>query len=56
MIGLFLALQIASAPAAMPVKPKSASTSAIIKKIKAQRSILSPPEKNRIKQLLRAFF
>jgi len=33
----------AAAPAAMPVNPKSAATIAIIKKIKAQRTIVSPP-------------
>jgi hypothetical protein len=38
-------LAIPAAATAIPVKPKSAATSAIIKKIKAQRSILSPPQK-----------
>ena len=38
-------MAIAAAPAAMPVNPKSAATIAIIKKIMAQRNILSPPQK-----------
>jgi hypothetical protein len=39
------------------VNPKSAATSAIMRKIKAQRSILSPPsEGNRTSQSLRVFF
>jgi hypothetical protein len=38
-------------------EPKSAATSAIMRKIKAQRSILSPPsESNRTSQWLCAFF
>jgi hypothetical protein len=50
-------LAIPAAATATPVNPKTAATSAIIKKIKAQRNIFSPPsEKNRINQLLRAFF
>jgi hypothetical protein len=49
-------LAIPAAVAAIPVNPKSAATSAIIRKIKAQRSILSPPSKtNRINQPLRVF-
>src|SRR6266436_9944909 len=35
---------IAAAPAAMPVNPNSAATIAIIKKITAQRNIVSPPQ------------
>jgi hypothetical protein len=35
---------IAAAPAAIPVNPKSAATIAIIKKIMAQRNIVSPPQ------------
>ena len=38
-------LAIPAAAAAMPVNPKSAATSAIIRKIKAQRSIVSPPQR-----------
>jgi hypothetical protein len=50
-------LAIPAAAAAIPVNPKSAATSAIIRKIKAQRSILSPPsESNRTSQPLRVFF
>ncbi len=37
-------LAIPAAAAAMPVNPKSAATSAIIKKIRAQRNIFSPPQ------------
>jgi hypothetical protein len=36
-------LAMAAAPAAMPVNPNSAATIAIIKKITAQRNIVSPP-------------
>jgi hypothetical protein len=36
---------MAAAPAAMPVNPNSAATIAIIKKITAQRNIVSPPQK-----------
>jgi hypothetical protein len=36
-------LAIPAAAAAIPVNPKSAATSAIIRKINAQRSMLSPP-------------
>lgn len=36
-------LAIPAAAAAIPVNPKTAATSAMIRKIKAQRSILSPP-------------
>jgi hypothetical protein len=50
-------LAIPAAAAAIAVNPKSAATSAIIRKIKAQRSILSPPsESNRTSQSLRVFF
>jgi hypothetical protein len=37
-------LAIPAAVAAMPVNPNSASTTAIIKKRKAQRNIISPPQ------------
>ena len=36
---------IAAAPAAMPVNPNNAATIAIIKKITAKRTIVSPPLK-----------
>jgi hypothetical protein len=50
-------LAIPAAAAEIPVNPKSAATSAIMRKIKAQRSILSPPsESNRMSQSLRVFF
>jgi hypothetical protein len=50
-------LAIPVAAAAIPVNPKSAATNAIMRKIKAQRSILSPPsEGNRTSQSLRVFF
>jgi hypothetical protein len=38
-------LAIPAAAAAIPVNPKSAATSAITRKIRAQRSMLSPPTK-----------
>jgi len=47
---------IPAAAAAIPANPKSAATSAIIRKIRAQRSMLSPPRKHRIGESLRAFF
>ena len=50
-------LAIPAAAAAIPVNPKSAATSAIIRKIKAQRSILfTSSESNRISQSPRVFF
>jgi hypothetical protein len=50
-------LAIPAAVAAIPVNPKRAATNAMIRKIKAQRSILSPPsESNRIGRSSRAFF
>jgi hypothetical protein len=48
---------IPAAAAAIPVNPKSAATSAIMRKIKAQRSILfTSSEANRINQSQRVFF
>jgi hypothetical protein len=46
-------LAIPPAAAAIPVNPRSAATSAIIRKINAQRSMLSPPKSNRIGESLR---
>jgi hypothetical protein len=49
-------LAIPAAAAAIPVNPKSAATSAIIRKIKAQRSILFTSSKsNRASGLWRVF-
>jgi hypothetical protein len=48
-------LAIPAAAAAIPVNPKSAATSAITRKIRAQRSMLHLLQNNRFGESLRAF-